>query len=137
MPTEARAARAESHAAETGAFDCPVCRRTLPLDERVSPQGLEPDLVRLVVANTPGWHGSRGLCRGCAGRFRAALAYMRTHEVPVESAGTAILPTPLRLGALDRFRGRGVTIAFLDSGFYAHPDLVEPTDRIQIGRAHV
>jgi serine protease AprX len=86
--------------------------------------------VRLVVANTPGWHASRGLCRACAGRFRAALAYMRTHDVPVESAGTAILPTPLRLGALEGYRGRGVTIAFLDAGFYAHPDLVEPTDRI-------
>jgi len=130
MPTEARAARAESHPAELGAFDCPVCRRTLPSGERVPPQALEPDLVRLVVANTPGWIGARGLCRLCATRFRAALTYMRTHEVPVESAGTAILPTPLRLGALDQFRGRGVTIALLDAGFYAHPDLVEPTDRI-------
>jgi serine protease AprX len=41
-----------------------------------------------------------------------------------------ILPTPLRLGADDRFRGRGVTVAFLDSGFYAHPDLVEPRNRV-------
>jgi serine protease AprX len=41
-----------------------------------------------------------------------------------------ILPTPLRLGADDRFRGRGVTIAFLDSGFYAHPDLVQPRNRV-------
>jgi serine protease AprX len=29
-----------------------------------------------------------------------------------------------------RFRGRGITIAFLDSGFYAHTDLTEPTNRI-------
>jgi serine protease AprX len=36
----------------------------------------------------------------------------------------------VRLGALDEYRGRGVTIAFLDAGFYAHPDLVEPQDRI-------
>jgi serine protease AprX len=36
----------------------------------------------------------------------------------------------VRLGAPDEFRGRGVTIAFLDAGFYAHPDLVEPADRI-------
>ena len=39
-------------------------------------------------------------------------------------------PRPLRIGAPDEYRGRGVTIAFLDSGFYAHPDLVEPADRI-------
>ncbi len=41
-----------------------------------------------------------------------------------------ILPTPLRVGAEERFTGRGVTIAFLDSGFYPHPDLVEPENRI-------
>src|SRR5882672_7577285 len=40
------------------------------------------------------------------------------------------LPTPLRMDADERFTGRGVTIAFLDSGFYAHPDLTTPTDRI-------
>ncbi len=44
--------------------------------------------------------------------------------------GGPILPTPLRLGADDRFRGQGVTIAFLDAGFYAHPDLVEPRNRV-------
>ena len=41
-----------------------------------------------------------------------------------------ILPTPVRLGAPPGRAGRGVTIAFLDSGFYAHPDLVEPRNRI-------
>ncbi|HET7112129.1 MAG TPA: S8 family serine peptidase [Pyrinomonadaceae bacterium] len=40
------------------------------------------------------------------------------------------LPTPTRLDADERFRGRGITIAFLDSGFYAHSDLTEPVDRI-------
>ena len=42
-----------------------------------------------------------------------------------------ILPTGLRLGASTRFRGRGVTMAFLDAGFYAHPDLITPVDRIR------
>ena len=40
------------------------------------------------------------------------------------------LPTPLRLDADEEFRGRNVTIAFLDSGFYAHKDLTEPVNRI-------
>lgn len=30
----------------------------------------------------------------------------------------------------ERFTGRGVTIAFLDSGFFAHDDLTKPTNRI-------
>lgn len=41
-----------------------------------------------------------------------------------------ILPTPQRLHAPTDLSGRGVTIAFLDAGFYAHPDLTRPCDRI-------
>jgi serine protease AprX len=40
------------------------------------------------------------------------------------------LPTPVRMDADESFTGRGVTIAFLDSGFYAHSDLQEPVNRI-------
>lgn len=34
------------------------------------------------------------------------------------------------MDADERYTGRGVTVAFLDSGFYAHKDLVEPENRI-------
>ena len=37
---------------------------------------------------------------------------------------------PVRMDADERYTGRGVTIAFLDSGFYAHKDLTEPANRI-------
>ena len=40
------------------------------------------------------------------------------------------LPVPVRMDADVRFTGRGVTVAFLDSGFYAHKDLTEPDNRI-------
>lgn len=40
------------------------------------------------------------------------------------------LPVPVRMDADERFTGCGVTIAFLDSGFYAHKDLTEPVNRI-------
>jgi serine protease AprX len=36
----------------------------------------------------------------------------------------AVIPTPVRLDAAGAFTGKGVTIAFLDSGFYPHPDIV-------------
>jgi serine protease AprX len=92
----------------------------------VSGRNLEAEVATLVAANTPGWAGEDCLCRECARRFTGALAELRRHGAPPG----AILPTPLRLGALDAYRGRGVTIAFLDSGFYAHPDLVERENRI-------
>ena len=42
----------------------------------------------------------------------------------------AVIPTPARLNANPRYTGKGVTIAFLDSGFYPHPDLTRRTNRI-------
>ena len=41
-----------------------------------------------------------------------------------------VLPTPLREHADPDFTGQGVTIAFLDTGFSSHPDLVKPKNRI-------
>jgi serine protease AprX len=37
----------------------------------------------------------------------------------------AVIPTSEKLNADPTFTGRGVTIAFLDSGFYPHPDVVD------------
>jgi serine protease AprX len=45
-------------------------------------------------------------------------------------SGKTILPIADRLEADSRYAGRGVTIAFLDAGFFAHPDLTTPRDRI-------
>ena len=42
----------------------------------------------------------------------------------------AVIPTAERLNVDPRFTGRGVTMAFLDSGFHPHPDLVEPNNRL-------
>src|SRR5690348_10092590 len=53
-----------------------------------------------------------------------------TNTIATEIEVSQALPTPLRLDADERFLGRNITIAFLDSGFYAHPDLTEPVNRI-------
>ena len=53
-----------------------------------------------------------------------------TNRINADLDVTQALPTAVRLDADERFRGRGITIAFLDSGFYAHPDLTDPVDRI-------
>jgi serine protease AprX len=42
----------------------------------------------------------------------------------------AVIPTPIRLNANVAYSGMGVTIAFLDSGFYPHPDLLETRNRV-------
>ncbi|MCI0391268.1 MAG: S8 family serine peptidase [Acidobacteria bacterium] len=42
----------------------------------------------------------------------------------------AVIPTRRRLGANAQYTGKSVTIAILDSGFYPHPDLARPENRI-------
>jgi serine protease AprX len=37
----------------------------------------------------------------------------------------AVMPTHVRLNANPDYTGKGVTVAFLESGFYPHPDLVD------------
>ena len=51
-------------------------------------------------------------------------------DAAVQKDGSHVLSTPLRLDADERFTGKGVTIAFLDSGFYPHVDLTTPKNRI-------
>lgn len=41
------------------------------------------------------------------------------------------LPIPLRMHADPRFTGKGVTVAHIDSGYFPHPDLTEPRNRIR------
>ena len=41
-----------------------------------------------------------------------------------------VIPTPVRLNADPAYTGKEVTVAFLDSGFYPHPDLLTPWNRI-------
>src|ERR1051325_10513949 len=41
-----------------------------------------------------------------------------------------VIPTPVRLNANPDYTGKGVTVAFLDSGFCPHPDLITPINRV-------
>jgi len=54
----------------------------------------------------------------------------RVHEHSHLENRFAVVPTVLRLGVGSERTARGVTIAFLDSGFYPHPDLTQPANRI-------
>ncbi|HSK31281.1 MAG TPA: S8 family serine peptidase, partial [Candidatus Limnocylindria bacterium] len=51
-------------------------------------------------------------------------------DAAMQKDGSHVLSTPLRLDADQRFTGKGVTVAFLDSGFYPHADLTTPRNRI-------
>ncbi|MGH9802139.1 MAG: S8 family serine peptidase [Blastocatellia bacterium] len=105
---------------------CPLCSRS----GRQPLQNADQTLITLIQSNQPGWQPEHGLCQSCFDLFRGARERMATNPKIFHDGEYHILPTPLRVGANERFAGRGVTMAFLDSGFYPHPDLVEPRNRI-------
>jgi len=91
----------------------------------------------------PFWHDKNGGCPACVQKnlLRNLLEHgegsfdrsvQSSWPLDAEAAFGAI-PTPLRLRADPRFTGKGVTLALVDSGFYPHPDLVEPRNRILAG----
>ena len=110
--------------------ECPFCRTDFGPGGAPRAEHLDPEVLLLVLANNPWWRPEAGLCAPCATGFATAFAEARAHHPAFARGGVPILPTPVRLGAPERHTGRGVTIAFLDSGFHAHPDLVRPSDRI-------
>lgn len=113
--------------AETQPTICTACGRSH--DELVTLSELPESLREIIRANTPVITDLAPICGKCVALFNRAKAQVEAHKKIFAEVNFA-LPTPLRMDADERFTGKGVTMAFLDSGFYAHPDLVEPTDRI-------
>jgi len=90
----------------------------------------------------PYWDREDGACPACVQQnlLRTLLAKgdAALHEAiqtawPLDAeAAFGVLPTRLRLHADPRFSGKGVTIALVDAGFYPHPDLAQPRNRIRV-----
>ena len=90
----------------------------------------------------PYWDREDGACPACVqqnllrtllSKGDAALHEGIQTAWPLDAeAAFGVLPTRLRLHADPRFSGKGITIALVDAGFYPHPDLVRPRNRIRI-----
>ena len=106
---------------------CPVCERSVE-GELFSITALPADLQAIIVPNAATANAAQ-VCGRCLELFERARRQIESQAAIFEQ-NDFVLPTPLRMDADERFTGRGVTIAFLDSGFYAHPDLTRPHNRI-------
>ena len=90
----------------------------------------------------PYWDRKEGACPACVqqnllqtllAKGEAALHEAIQTAWPLDAeAAFGVLPTRLRLHADPRFSGKGITIALVDAGFYPHPDLVRPRNRIRV-----
>lgn len=119
---------------------CPLCGRRADAVLLELARQLEPHISAHLRAKHPAWNQARGACPRCV--LEAVVATRQHHHAdsiqsetlspfPIYSRDeTALLPTPYRVRAYPQFTGRGIVMAFLDSGFYPHPDLTSPYNRI-------
>ena len=119
---------------------CSICHRPLdPALLAIQPK-IEDHIAQILREDHPGWRPKHGACPECvheavekaiAARSVTSLQAELLTPFPVYSRDEQkLLTTPVRVHANSNFTGRGITIAFLDSGFYPHPDLVRPKNRI-------
>ena len=106
---------------------CHICGRAS--EQRIALLDLPADLRALLEANADVARELAQVCVSCVEFFNRLKAQVDSSQVAFEQ-NDHVLPTPLRMNADERFTGRGVTIAFLDSGFFAHDDLTKPENRI-------
>lgn len=114
---------------------CPRCGVPAPPAILGQSCELRPPVVALAQQEMAGWQPAHGLCPSCAVFFAQQLAAQRCSESlhsATEPSTTfpyyhpaeeTVLSQPERLPDYHTIGGRGVTIAFLDSGYYPHPDL--------------
>lgn len=108
-------------------LSCHLCGRTN--GKRQALGELPGDLSRLLKADAAEKSDRPQVCASCVELLLRAKTQVDSHHVVFEQTDH-VLPTPLRMDADERFTGRGVTIAFIDSGFFMHDDLTKPKDRI-------
>lgn len=113
---------------------CPICNQNHgPLVHQF--RGLTDSFITEILGSEkPGWQEEEGACTRCIDQ--AQLQQWRSsaesdEPLMVDTPGEySILSIPQRLAAHPAYTGHGVTICFIDSGFYPHPDLCLPDNRI-------
>jgi len=117
---------------------CPLCNDAVDkLLYRFHSES-EQTILEKIKLHKPEWADEDGICSRCLDYFNTEILMEQRvlPEIgpyfPVKNADDfIILPTPIRVKTNPKYSGKGVTICFIDSGFYLHPDLVKNKDRIK------
>jgi serine protease AprX len=99
----------------------------------------ERNVINTIKKQNPTWAIADGACSRCVDYYQVAILLEQKQipeigpQFPVRTADDfVVIPTPIRLNADPKFTGKGVTICFIDSGFYPHDDLVANGNRIKV-----
>ena len=117
---------------------CPLCDE--PVEKLLYRYHVdsEQQVIGKIKKENPGWCENDGICSRCVDYYQLQIVieHRMLPEIgphfPVKSADDfIILPTPLRVDAMQKYTGNGVTICFIDSGFYLHDDLIKTKNRVK------
>ncbi|MEO6455599.1 MAG: S8 family serine peptidase [Ginsengibacter sp.] len=117
---------------------CPLCKDIVDKLVYRFHHDSERSVIEKIKHEFPEWTVNDGACSRCVDFFNAEIV-MEQRILPSIGPHFSIktmddfivIPTGLRLNADPRYTGKGVTICFIDSGFYPHPDLVANQKRIK------
>ncbi|MEZ4932768.1 MAG: S8 family serine peptidase [Saprospiraceae bacterium] len=111
---------------------CPICGEHHEYLIKAFHSEVDQPILDLLSDEVPDWRAELGACTRCIdqAQLELQLSILKAKEEPAEINGYKILPIPTRLLADTKQKGKGVTICIIDSGFYLHPDLIFPKNRI-------
>jgi serine protease AprX len=117
---------------------CPLCNDTVDKLVYRFHHDSERGVIEKIKHEFPEWTVNDGACSRCVDFFNAEIV-MEQRILPSIGPHFSIktmddfivIPTGLRLNADPHYTGKGVTICFIDSGFFPHPDLVGNQKRIK------
>lgn len=122
----------------TGTIYCPLCNDKV--DKLLYRYHIDSErqVIERIKAQNPTWAEQDGICSRCVDYYHISVVMEQRllpeigPHFPVRNVDDfVILPTPLRVDTHPRYTGKGITICFIDSGFYLHPDLVGYKNRIR------
>lgn len=122
----------------SGNIICPLCKD--PVNKLVYRFHIDSEkgVIERIKKEFPDWTVNDGACSRCIDFFRSEIVMEQRilpaigPHFPIKSMDDFIvIPTGLRINAHPKYTGKGVTICFIDSGFYPHPDLVMNSNRIK------
>lgn len=120
--------------------NCSLCGSLIAPEVQALTASVDARVLRLLQRKHPGdWEGAVA-CPECVHK---AMKTLRSARSRISLQDKLLLPYPVYdpneihllpahqiVDASPQYTGEGVTMAFLDSGFYPHPDLVQPENRI-------